>query len=378
MATTPFLLFKRPATAVLALCAIALSGCTTTGLLLGAAGIATDTSVAWDIVKHVHGKLTEGDDIPCQRLDSVQRALNVRCGEFVPGSLSVADLRRSPLQDCALSVAVRDPRFWPTLPELLDKGEAPEACSNSPLVELAQQPGCPDFGAASPAVLHSIRWLAQADSRAIHHDVVRLLSCPAARLAGLDSVLDQWLAQGDLDRDRIGFGALGALHPEQLATPLARALEAQGHTARDALGGYVGVQPRGFEEALRTSHWGALEWWLQRVPELANRVPPAQGNQLPWVPLARVLVPSFLPHPAGQAEMIGFLMARGANPWQRLPFDAGRSVVAHARAIDSPWVTMLETPLRETTSQPAAVVAPRVAATPSGASLWAQVAPAER
>lgn len=319
-----------------------LGGCSTAGLVLGVAGIATDQSVTWDIVKHLHGKLTEGDDLPCQSLDSVQRALNVRCGAFVPGSLRVADVQRSPLQGCALTVAARDPRFWPALPELLDKGAQPEGCAVSPMVDLARQPGCPDFEAATPAVLRSLRWLAQADARAIHHDVVRMLSCPAARRAGLATVLDEWLASGALDRDRIAFGALGALHPTHLLSPLAVALESHGHTARESLGACDAAQPRGFEEALRTSEWAALEWWLARAPELANRVPPVQGNQLPWVPLARVLVPNFLAHPSSRPEMVEFLMARGADPWRKLPFDAGRSVVEHARALKSPLLALLE------------------------------------
>ena len=53
----------------------AAGGCTTTSLLLGAAGVATDTSVTWELVKHVHGTMIEGDDKPCVLLDSVERAL---------------------------------------------------------------------------------------------------------------------------------------------------------------------------------------------------------------------------------------------------------------------------------------------------------------
>jgi hypothetical protein len=340
--------FKGAAAGLVAVCLALLSGCTTTGLLLGAAGVATDTSVTWAIVKHLHAKMTEGDPIPCQELDSVQRAVNPRCGPFVPGSLRSADIRHSPLQECVLAVVVREPRLWPALSELLDKGAQPEACARSPLVELAQRPGCPDFSAASPAVLQSLQWLAEADARAIHHDVVRMLTCPSARTAGLDRVLATWLAQGEFDRGKLSFGPLGALQPDYLDTPFARALEAQGHTAREALGGYAGVQPRGFEVALRTSNWAALDWWISRAPELANRVPPTQGNQLPWVPLARVLVPSFLADPASRPAMVAFLMSRGANPWQKLPFDSGRSVVEYARALGSPLVPLLDPPAATT------------------------------
>jgi hypothetical protein len=341
--------FNRTTAGLLGLAvALLLGGCGTTGVLISAAGIATDTSVTWEIVKHLHAKATEGDDMPCNRLDSVQRALNVRCGAFVPGSVRVADLRSTALQGCALAVAVRDPRFWPALPEFIEKGASPEACARSPLVELAQADTCPDFSTATPAVLQSMRWLAEVDARAIHHDVLRMLSCPNAVRAGLDAPLASWLAQGDLDPGTVAFGPFGALHPDYLATPFARALEARGQTARAGLGGYDGVQPRGFELALRTGQWTALDWWLARVPELANRVPPAQGNQLPWVPLARVLTPGFMAHSESRTEMVEFLLARGANPWQKLPFDAGMSVVQYARALKSPQLGLLDPPVQPT------------------------------
>jgi len=343
---------NRATACLLGLAMLLLGGCGTTGLLLGAAGVATDTSVTWEIVKHLHAKATEGDDMPCNRLDSVQRALNVRCGAFVPGSVLAVDLRNSKLQGCALAVAVGDPRFWPALPEFIDKGASPEDCARSPLIELAQasSPGqdCPDFSTASAAVLQAMRWLAEVDARAIHHDVVRMLSCPSAVRAGLDAPLATWLAQGDLDPGTVSFGPFGALHPDYLGTPFSRALEARGQTARAGLGSYDGVQPRGFELALRSSQWAALDWWLSRVPELANRVPPVQGNQLPWVPLARVLTPNFLTYAASQTEMVGFLLARGANPWQKLPYDAGTSVVQYARLMKSPQLALLDPPATPT------------------------------
>jgi hypothetical protein len=321
-----------------------LGGCTTTGVLLGAAGLATDTSVSWEVVKHVHARLTEGDDPPCLRLDSVQRALNVRCGAFVAGSVQVQDLRTPRLQGCVLGVATREPRFWAALPEFIDKGASPEACGRSPLAELAQAQDCPDFSAASPAVLQALRWLAEADARAVQHDVVRMLSCPDARRVGLDAVLTVWLEEGTLDPGELGFGPLGALHPDLLDTPLARALEARGHTARAALGGHDGVLPGGFELALRDSHWAALEWWLARAPELANRVPPTQGRQLAWSPLERSLRPGFLTHPQTQRDLVAFLLARGADPSRRLFYDASRSIAQQARALNSPLVALLDPP----------------------------------
>ena len=343
----------------MAACALAaavpfMAGCSTAGIILSAAGVATDTSMSWEIVKHLHAKMTEGDDVACYNLNSVQRALNARCGAFVPGSLVAADIAHSKLQSCPLAVAVRDPQFWPALPEFLAKGASLDACAASPIVELAQSNPCPDFSAATPAALQSIRYVAENDPRAVHHDVVRMLSCPSARLAGLDTVLAVWMAHGEFDLGRTSFGPLGALHPDYLESSFARALEAQGHTAREGLGGYDGVQPRGFEVALRTSNYAALEWWLARAPELANRVPPSQGGQLPWVPLAKVVVPKFLDSYGNQGEMVGFLMARGANPWQKLPYDSNLSVVELARTIRSPMLAVLE--------KPAAVPQPTVVA----------------
>jgi hypothetical protein len=325
------------------------TGCSAVSLAMGAAGVATDTSIPWAVVKHVHGKLTEGDPLPCISLNSVQRALSERCGAFVPGSLKVEDVLRSRLTTCPLALALRDPQYWPVLPELLAKGAQPEACARSPLVDLAQVNPCPEFQTASEASLRAITWLAQADSRAIHHDVVRMLSCPSARVAGLEHVLLRWQAQGELAPAALAFSPLGALHPDYLVSPFAHALEVQGHTAQEALGAYTGALPPGFEQALRSSHWQALDWWLTRLPELANRVPPVQGNQLPWLPLARVLVPSFLEHPDSQAEMVEFLMARGASPWRKLPFDPSRSVLAHAQEIGSPMAALMNPPPRKPT-----------------------------
>lgn len=322
------------------------AGCTTTSLVLGAVGVATDTSMSWAIVKHVHDKLTDGDPVSCLRLDSVSRALSPRCGPYQPGSLKREDLAVAQvhLQGCPLAIATADARLWPVLPELLDKGAQPESCLASPLVKLALQPGCPDFRSASPEVLHAIAWMAEADARAIRHDVVRVLSCPGARSTGLAQVLDRWQTVGALNPDTVGFGVLGALHPDYLDSGFARRLEATGHTARAALAPYEGKQRPGFEEALRSSHWVALDWWLTREPTLANSVPPLQGDQLPWLPLARVLVPSFLDDPERQRDSVEFLLAYGANPRQKLPHSKQQSVISHAVALKSPHLALLQQP----------------------------------
>ena len=320
---------------------LALGGCTTTSLVLGVAGIATDTSMTWEVVKHLHAKLTEGDPRPCAQLGSVDRALNPRCGDFVPGSLRTADMRSAALGECPLTVAARDVRLWPVLPELLARGAEAQACAQAPLVALAQANDCPDLATTSADVTRAIAMLAQADGRAVHHDVVRWLSCPQSRAAGLDAALDAWLASGALAPGTLGFSPPGALHPSHLGSRLAQALEAAGHRAADALGGYVGERSTGFEEALRTSDWAALDWWLARQPQLVNRVPPRRGDQVAWLPLARVLVPSFLAYPDSRADMVGFLLARGGDPAQRLPADPGQTVAGLAIKLKSPLAGVL-------------------------------------
>jgi hypothetical protein len=337
-----------------ALTLLGLGGCTTTSLLLGAAGVASDTSMTWEIVKHVHGKLTEGDPTPCGALDSVERALSPRCGEFVRGSLRARDLASSPFGACALTTAARDKRLWPALPELLDNGARPQTCAQSPIVALAQANDCPSLAATPTDVRDALTTLAQIDPRAVHHDVVRWLSCPASREAGLDATLLTWLDTGALEPGTLSFSALSALHPSDIGSPFALALEAHGHTADAALDGYRGERASGFEEALRTSDWAALEWWIARLPQLANRVP---SQQLGWVPLARVLTPGFLAYPASQADMVGFLLARGADPRARLPANPSQSVLAMAQAMKSPLLGTLEAAASQEPTVPANVLA---------------------
>jgi hypothetical protein len=340
--STAFFACMRPFVLVWALlCALTLSGCTTTSLIITAAGVATDTSIPWAIAKHVHQKVTEGDPVPCIRLNSVQRALTERCGSFVPGSIKAAEVEFAGFGVCPLSMAARDPQFWPVMTELLQKGARLQNCQQSPLVDLAQTHACPDFENAAPASLRSLTQLAQVDGRAVHHDVLRLLSCPNSRSVGLDRLIDRWMAQGQLPPSGLSFSPLSALHPDHLNSPLAMALQAQGHTVQAALAAQDGRLPAGFEAALRSSHWQALDWWLARRPDLAQSVPAAKGTQLPWLPLARVLVPQFLEQPDSQTEMLNFLMARGASPLQLLPSDNGKTVLAYAAQLKSPMVGML-------------------------------------
>lgn len=325
----------------LAVGAAALAGCTAPGLLISAAGIATDTSMTWDIVKHVHGKLTEDDPTPCLLLNSVQRALNARC-EFVAGSIRRADLASTGLQACPLVAATQDARLWRALPELIDSGASTERCSRSPLQALADADPCPDFTSASPAVLKALVFLAESDPRAVRHDVFRMLGCPSARAAGFDRVLLGWLDRGSLVPGSLSFSPLDAAHPDLLVARFGRELEVAGHTAETALDHYDGSLPSGFEEALRASHWAALEWWLYRLPRLANEAPPTRGGQLAWVPLQRVLLPGYLKDGGSQREMVVFLMGHGADPRRKLPFDPSKTVAGFAAAMKSPMLAVLE------------------------------------
>jgi hypothetical protein len=329
--------------AALALAAALLAGCTAPALILTGVGIATDSSVTWDIVKHVHAQITADDPTPCVQLNSVQRALNARC-EFEPGSIRAADLARSGLQSCPLTIATSDARLWRALPELIDKGARSEACPRSPLQDLAEVDSCPDFQAASPEVLKAIVFLAESDPRAVRHDVFRMFSCARARAAGLDRVLIGWLDRGVLQPGALSFSPLEALDPQLLVSRFGRELQIAGHSPHAALDNYDGALPSGFEEALRTANWAALEWWFFELPQLANLAPPSRGGQMSWVPLQRVLLPGFLAEPAAQPEMVSFLLKHGANPRQKLPFDTSRTVIGFAKTIKSPVLALLDAP----------------------------------
>ena len=324
---------------------VLLAGCTAPSLVLNAIGAATDTSASWSIVKHVHDKLVEGGPVPCYRLNSVERALAPQCAPYKPGLITAADITASRLPLCPLAAAAREPRTWPVLPELIAMGAMPESCAHAPLVELAQAHPCPDFAAATPAERESLLWLAHADARAVHHDVVRMLSCPLAREVGFDAVLVRWVAEGTLQPGRIGFSPLSALHPDVLTSPLALQLEQQGHRATHGVDPYDGALRPGFEEAFRGGHYAALDWWLARVPELVDRVPPPQGDQLPWVPLAMALKPQELLPGVSQEKMVTYLLEHGANPQRRLPHQPDMTVTRLARQMGSPLLPLLERPV---------------------------------
>lgn len=314
------------------------------GLLLATSALLGSGCTTTVVLMHLHEKLTEGDPVPCMRLSTVARALESRCGAYEPSRLVSKDIRDAQLPECPLTLAARDPQFWPVLPDLLAAGALPEHCSQPPLVALAQAQACPNFGAASPAARDALRWLARGDARSVHHDVVRLLSCPDAQAAGLTPLIDEWLAQGLLEPSNLAFSPLDALHPSLLGSPLAGAMEAAGHRADAGLGAFVGRQPSSFEVALQSGDLAALDWWLRRVPSLANKVPPSLGGQLPWRPLARLVMPNYASDPVRQRSTAEFLLSRGADPWLRLPQEPQRTVVSLARDLKSPLLPLLDVP----------------------------------
>ena len=173
------------------------------------------------------------------------------------------------------------PRLWRALPELIDKGAGFERCPRSPLQELAEVDACPDFTSASPEILKAIAHLADNDPRAVRHDVFRMLGCSRARAAGLDRVLVGWLDRGKLQPGTLSFSPLARARSRPARDALRpRARGRRPLAATAALDDYDGSLPNGFEEALRTSHWAALEWWLYELPQLANLAPPSRGAQL--------------------------------------------------------------------------------------------------
>jgi hypothetical protein len=228
------------------------------------------------VVMHMYDRVTEGDPAPCIKLNGVQRALQERCSPYVAGSFTAQEVANSGLPICPLTLAARNPKFWPVLPELIEKGAKPESCQESPWEVLARAQPCPDLMQASPAARQSLRWLAEADARAVQHDVVRALSCPLAREAGFDQILDGWTANGQMQAGQLGFGVLSALHPSHLHSPLARTLESQGHSVAAGLGSYSGslVRCAPATSPRSTGGWTASRRWpSERRPHAATSCP---------------------------------------------------------------------------------------------------------
>jgi hypothetical protein len=273
-----------------------LTACTPVGVIVSATGVATDTSVTWDVVKHIHGKLTENDAVPCVDLNSVQRALNARC-TYQPGSIRRADIVRTGLQECPLAVATRDPRLWRALPELLEKGARLDACRARRCSRSPRPTRCPDFAAAPPDVRDAIRSLAETIRGPC---VTTSFACCRVRArapSASTACSSTWLDRGDLQPGKLSFSPLGALDPDLLVSAFGRELESAGHRPEAALDGYEGVLPTGYE--------------------LAAAQQPLAGDRLVALPLA----PARQPRAAATRRAALGAAAEGAR--RRLPASPG-------------------------------------------------------
>jgi hypothetical protein len=73
-------------------------------------------------------------------------------------------------------------------------------------------------------------------------------------------------------------------------------------------------------------------------------VPPAHGGELAWVPLARVLRDGYLADPATQRPLVELLLANGASPSQRLPYEPDLTVLGYAVRTGHPLRALLDAP----------------------------------
>ena len=324
--------------AALAIGAAALAGCTAPGLILTAAGIATDTSMTWEMVKHVHAPAHRGRSDAVrdaqQRAARAQRPLRVRRRQHPRRR----HRQERPAGVPARRAATRDARLWRALPELIEKGAGYERCARSPLQDLAEIDACPNFQAAPRRrSCKAIVYLADNDPRSVRHDVFRMLSCRNARAP---SASTRCSSAGSIAAScspaRCRSARSRRSIPRCWCRASAASCEVAGHSPQRCARPLRRQPAGGFEEALRTSHWAALEWWFYELPQLANRAPPSRGAQMAWVPLQRVLLPGYLVNPDTQADTVRFLMAHGADPRIKLPFDQGKNVITFAAADQEP------------------------------------------
>ena len=139
-----------------ALGAVSLAGCTAARPGPdGRPASRTDTSMTWDIVKHVHGtahrRRSDAVRAAQQRAARAQRPLRVRPGQHP---------HRRHRQARAAGLPARrrdpDPRLWRALPELIDKGAKFERCARRRCRTWPRPTPAPTSPAASPEVLKAI------------------------------------------------------------------------------------------------------------------------------------------------------------------------------------------------------------------------------
>jgi hypothetical protein len=265
----------------------------------------------------------------CSSLSTVERALTERCGGYKVGALDAKDVNLRVLSACPLTNFASNPAMWQGLPELLAKGASPEQCAKAPLLAMAEKTPCPAFSQMNAETREAVRWLAQADAASISSPVVHMLTCPEAVNTGLSNVVQQWVAQGHLDPDRISFSVLSAIHPTSLPQPWVNDLLTAGHQPLRA----VEMDASGFEHALAQGDITTLDWWIQKAPALAHRAPAKGLGHVPWLPLARTMSPGFAADDAARLRTAQYLMARGASMNAALPHERGQSVGDYARSV---------------------------------------------
>jgi hypothetical protein len=312
------------ASACVALLTMPLTGCITTAVILA---------------NHYADQLPPA----CSKLSSVERALTSRCGPYQAGSLLAKDVNTTVASACPLSAFANQPALWKGLPELLAKGATPERCTQAPLLAMAKANACPTFSAMDAPTLNAVRWLAVADAGSLSGPVLHMLSCPQAQQAGLDTVVSQWVAQGQLSPAAANFSVLSYVHPSSLSAPWVGALLAAGHQPLRA----VEQDAAGFEQALAQGNATALAWWTQRAPSLIHRAPRKGEGHVPWLPLARTMSPGFATDDAARLRSATFLLAQGAKLDASLPHDRGTSVGDYARSVQPQlWPALQALPQR--------------------------------
>ena len=160
---------------------------------------------------------------------------------------------------------------------------------------------------------------------------------------------------GPAARRHPSFGMLGALHPPPALAAGACAGGAAATVRRPRWVRTTASWPAASREALRTADFDALDWWVQRVPTLVDRVPPRRHASCPGCRWrgdhAGLRAGCNAPARAGR-----LLLAHGAQPWRALPHDAQLS----------PATLAMKMPARWPTPWPARVVACPLAPPPRG------------